>query len=61
MAIIEGAARRTYSTGAPPVNGTTLANIAPKGALLIDESTGILYANTNTLASPTWTKVGLQS
>lgn len=63
MAIIEGAARRTYSTGTTPVNGTsgTLANIAPKGALLVDESTGILYANTNTLASPTWTKVGTQT
>lgn len=60
MAIIEGAARRTYSTPTTPT-GTTLANIAPKGAMLMDESTGILYANTGTLASPVWTKVGAQT
>lgn len=59
MAIIEGAARRTYSSAAPPT-GATLAGIAPKGALCMDESTGILYANTGTLGTPVWTKVGAQ-
>lgn len=44
-----------------PVNGTTGANVAGKGSLLIDYSNGKVYVNTNTKASPTWTVVGTQS
>ena len=44
-----------------PVNGTTGANFAGTGSLYVNISTGILYINTNTLASPTWTVVGSQS
>jgi hypothetical protein len=32
-----------------------------KGALLTDTTNGLIYANTGTALSPTWTKVGLQS
>ncbi len=40
-----------------PTNGTsgTYANLAGPGALLIDNTNGNLYINTNTKASPTWT------
>jgi hypothetical protein len=34
---------------------------APKGALLSDTTNGILYIQTGTSASPTWTKVGTQT
>lgn len=34
---------------------------APKGALLVDTTNGILYINTGTAADPTWTKVGVQT
>lgn len=32
-----------------------------KGALVTDTTNGLLYINTGTAASPTWTKVGTQS
>src|SRR6266849_3916183 len=43
-----------------PTNGTsgTYVNQAGPGALLIDVTNSNLYMNTNTLASPTWTRVG---
>lgn len=46
-----------YTNAGAPVNGTsgTLANVAVKGALLLDTTNAVLYQNTNTLASPTWT------
>jgi hypothetical protein len=44
-----------------PANGTTGANFAGKGSLYVDISSGILYINTNTIASPTWVVVGSQS
>ena len=44
-----------------PSNGTTGANFAGKGSLYVNITTGILYINTGTLASPTWTVVGSQS
>jgi hypothetical protein len=46
-----------------PTNGTsgTYAGVAPKGALLNDTVNGLLYQNTNTQASPTWTKVGTET
>lgn len=34
---------------------------AAKGSLLTDTTNGILYINTGTAASPTWTKVGTQT
>lgn len=34
---------------------------APKGALLTDTTNGVLYIQTGTAASPTWTKVGSQT
>jgi hypothetical protein len=48
------------ASGAPS-NGSTGADFAGKGSLYVDIATGILYINTNTLASPTWTVVGSQS
>lgn len=46
-----------------PVDGTSGTNVglSAKGTLLTDETNGILYINTGTLASPTWTKVGTQT
>jgi hypothetical protein len=44
-----------------PTNGTTGANFAGKGSLYVNITTGILYINTGTLASPTWVVVGSQS
>jgi hypothetical protein len=43
----------------PGVNATERG--APKGAQLVDLSTGILYINTGTGQAPIWTKVGLQT
>lgn len=34
---------------------------APKGQLLTDTTNAILYQNTGTASSPTWSKVGLES
>lgn len=46
-----------------PVNGTSgsFAGLALKGALLVDVTNAVLYINTNTQASPTWTMVGEQA
>jgi hypothetical protein len=43
-----------------PVNGTsgTMAGYTQPGDLLVDTTNKILYQNTNTQASPTWTVVG---
>lgn len=48
--------------GAPTsgVSGTG-AGTAGKGSLYVDTTAGVLYINTGTLASPTWTIVGEQS
>lgn len=45
-----------------PVNGVSGsgAGIAGPGCLLVDTTNKFLYINTNTLLSPTWTKVGTQ-
>lgn len=61
-----GAGKAREALGVPsvagaPVNGTTGAGQYDKGTLLVDSTNGVLYINTNTLASPTWTKVGTQS
>ncbi len=52
-----------YLNAGVPVDGTsgTFAGVAPIGALLSDTANGVLYINTNTQASPTWTKVGTQT
>lgn len=52
----------TTNAGAP-TSGTsgTFVNQAGPGCLLIDTTNAFLYINTNTKASPTWTKVGTQS
>ena len=46
-----------------PTNGTsgTFVGQAGPGALLIDYTNAVLYQNTNTAASPTWTDVSLSS
>lgn len=50
-----------FTKAGAPVNGTTGANNAGPGSLLIDITGAKLYINTNTKASPTWTVVGSQS
>jgi hypothetical protein len=51
------------SDAAAPTNGTsgTGAGIMGIGALYTDTLNGVLYINTGTQVSPTWTKVGTQS
>ena len=44
-----------------PNTGTTGATFAGVGSLYIDSTNGVLYINTNTIASPTWTVVGTQT
>lgn len=46
-----------------PTNGTsgTLAGFAEKGDMLVDSTNAVLYQNTNTQTSPTWTAVGTVS
>ena len=56
---LNAGAPTNYAAG-PPVVGT-YRDEAPKGALLIDTTNGVLYINTGTKAQPTWTKVGTQS
>lgn len=61
---IEGVVDVLRTAGAPTngVVGTgTYAGKAGKGCLLVDVTNAILYINTNTQASPTWTKVGTQT
>jgi hypothetical protein len=43
----------------PGVNATGLG--VPKGGLLTDTTNGIVYVNTGSDTTPTWTKVGTQS
>lgn len=50
-----------FTNAGAPSNGTTGAGFAGKGSLCSDSTNGILYINTNTMASPTWVKVGLQT
>lgn len=62
--IIEGVGTLGALTNAgAPVNGGsgTFAGTATVGALLVDTTNAILYINTGTQASPTWTKVGTQT
>lgn len=61
MPIIEQSSNMPPSYGpfrkaGAPVNGTsgTMAGVALKGAVLEDTTNGVLYINTNTQASPTW-------
>jgi hypothetical protein len=61
---VEGTFGLLRNAGAP-TNGTagtgTYAGKAPKGCLLVDTTNAILYINTGTQASVTWTKVGTQT
>jgi hypothetical protein len=62
--VIEGSGLRAPLRNAgAPTNGTsgTFAGVAAVGALLIDTTNAFLYQNTNTQASPTWTKVGTEA
>jgi hypothetical protein len=58
--VFEGSFGPLLNAGAP-TNGTTYATKAAKGCLLIDTTNALLYINTGTQASPTWTKVGTQT
>lgn len=51
------AATITLTKAGAPVSGTsgTGAGVANRGQLLLDTTTGIMYQNTGTQASPTWT------
>jgi len=56
---IEGGLRRVWRNAGTPTSGTsgTYAGSADPGDLCIDTTNAILYINTNTAASPTWTEV----
>ncbi len=60
MAFILGAeTRKAWVNEGTPTSGTsgTLAGVAVAGDLLIDSTNGKVYQNTNTQASPTWTRL----
>ncbi len=61
---IEGVVDVLRFAGAP-TNGAvgtgTFAGKAAKGCLLVDVTNALLYINTGTQASVTWTKVGTQT
>lgn len=59
--ITQFGAVQAASDAAAPTNGTTGAGLMDKGSLYSDTLNGVLYINTGTKASPTWTKVGTQS
>jgi hypothetical protein len=48
-----------FDVAGAPTNGTsgTGAGVAKPGSFLIDSTNGVVYMNTNTLASPTWTDI----
>ncbi len=48
-----------FPVSGAPVDGTTLANVAGPGSILLSTS-GVVYVNTNTKASPTWTVFSAQ-
>ena len=52
-----------FANDGTPTDGTsgTHAGDADTGSLCADATNGVLYQNTNTKASPLWTKVGIQS
>lgn len=52
-----------FSISGAPTNGANGdgGGWAGPGSLLVDATNAFLYINTNTKASPTWTKVGSQS
>lgn len=57
---VAGALSRVYESAGAPTSGTsgTYAGEALPGAILSDTTNGVVYVNTNTQASPTWSKVG---
>lgn len=57
---LAGSANVVIMTGSgAPTDGVTGANQAAKGSLYIAQSSGALYQNTNTKASPTWANASL--
>ena len=52
-----------FSNAGTPTDGTsgTGAGFAGPGSLVTDTTNAVLYINSNTKASPTWTIVGTQS
>lgn len=60
MSIIEGARARPFHKAGAPASGDFNGQAGP-GDLVSDTTTGILYANTGTLAATVWTKVGTQT
>jgi hypothetical protein len=48
-----------FPVSGAPVDGTTLANVAGPGSILLSTN-GVVYVNTNTKASPTWTVFSAQ-
>lgn len=51
----------TAAIAATTAGVTATGRGAPKGAQLTDTTNGLLYINTGTASSPTWTKVGTQT
>ena len=49
----------TVAETTPGVDAT--GRNTPKGAMVMDTATGIVYVNTGVIGTPTWTKVGLQT
>ncbi len=56
-----GAAAVTLAVAEDTPGVTATGRGAPKGALLLDTTNGVLYINTGTSLAPTWTKVGTQA
>ena len=56
--LVQGSQARPWVVDAAPTNGTsgTGAGLAEPGSLLIDVTNKRTYQNTNTKASPTWTR-----
>jgi hypothetical protein len=56
--ITSGGSIPIYTKAGAPVDGTsgTLAGVAEPGSLLVDTTNKLLYQNTNTKVSPTWTQ-----
>lgn len=59
MPIVAGSYNAVSLTGSgAPVDATTGANIADKGSLYFRQSSGAIYSNTGTKASPVWSALG---
>ena len=56
---IAGSLRRVFTNAGAPTSGTsgTYAGTALPGDLLVDTTNGVVYANKNTQASPSWAPI----